>query len=191
MEIEKECYIQQHPKPIRKTQLYNVMEQMEKCICMIKIDNTNGTGFFCKIPINNNNHIVEIPVLMTNYHIINKDLLNNKNKEILFYIEKEGWLNDLKINNRQNRCIYMNEDLDITIIELKESDKINNFLELDTNIIKKGNIGGYVDKSVYAIQYPKGELSVSYGIIQTIDVKKKMIFAIYVVLKKVHLVLLF
>ena len=173
MEIEKECYIEKHPKPMKKTQLYNMMEQMEKCICMIKIDNTNGTGFFCKIPLNNNNNIVEIPVLMTNYHIINKELLNNKSKEILFYIEKKGWLNDLKINNGHNRCIYMDEDLDITIIELKESDKIDNFLELDTNIIKKGNIRGYKDKSVYVIQYPKRELSVSYGIIQEIDAQKK------------------
>ena len=39
-----------------------LLDQMEKCIC--KVDGIRrGSGFFCKID--------EIPVLMTNYHVVN------------------------------------------------------------------------------------------------------------------------
>ena len=47
------------------------------------------------------------------------------------------------MNNRyknielDERIKYRNKEYDITIIELKEKDGINNYLEIDENIIKK------------------------------------------------------
>ena len=47
---------------------------MEKCICKIyKNDGSKGTGFFCKINYDNK----EIPVMITNYHVINDEYIEN------------------------------------------------------------------------------------------------------------------
>ena len=73
-----------------------------------------------------------------------------------------------------NRMKYTNVEYDITIIEINDNDNINNYLELDDKIIndilndRNENIK-YLDKSIYIIQYPKGDLSVSNGIIKNID----------------------
>ena len=58
-------------------------EQMEKCICKIDGDK-KGTGFFCKINYGNK----LIPVLMTNYHVINPDYFE-KNKNLIISINEQ------------------------------------------------------------------------------------------------------
>ena len=68
---------------------------------------------------------------------------------------------------------YTNEQYDTTIIEIKEEDGINNFMELDDGIIddiiyNKNKISQYNEKTIYIIHYPEGQLSVSYGIISGI-----------------------
>ena len=47
-----------------------IVEQMEKCICKLKIDEIEATGFFCKIPFPDKNNM--LPVFITNNHVINK-----------------------------------------------------------------------------------------------------------------------
>ena len=78
---------------------------------------------------------------------------------------------------------YTNKDFDITIIEIKEKDNIKNYLELDENIISSlknnkdnNNNNDYEDKTLYIIQYPEGELSVSYGILNNTCLDKKYDF---------------
>jgi len=46
MEVEKECYISNYPIPMKYNQLKTMIYQIENCICMIKIDSNEGTGFF-------------------------------------------------------------------------------------------------------------------------------------------------
>ena len=76
---------------------------------------------------------------------------------------------------------YTNEEYDITIIEIKEEDNINNYLELDDIIIndvlynKNKNIE-YINETIYIIQYPENKLSVSYGILDKIYEDKKYNF---------------
>ena len=72
------------------------------------------------------------------------------------------------------------KEYDIAIIEIKDNE-IKNYLELDDNIIndilKNNNKNEeYLDKTIYIIQYPKGELSVSYGILNNISIDKKYNF---------------
>ena len=50
---------------IEKNEL--ILDQMKYAIC--KIGDSNGTGFFCKIPINNKDHIIG---LITAFHVFNK-----------------------------------------------------------------------------------------------------------------------
>ena len=76
---------------------------------------------------------------------------------------------------------YTNEKYDITIIELKKEDEINDYLELDDSIINdiinnKNNNDDYIDNTVYIIQYPEGILSVSFGIIKNIYEDKRFNF---------------
>ena len=139
---------------------------MENHICKIENKNGNGPGFFCYIP--NNNKL--LPVLITNNHVINQDTIN-KNK-ILISFNKDKKLIQKQIQLNEKRKIYTNKQYDTTIIEIiKEKDEIDNFLELDDNILNE-YINVY-NKSIYVIQYPKigyyQEASVSYGILKDIQ----------------------
>ena len=92
---------------------------MKNNVCIIKLLNGNkGTGFFCKLICNN----TILPVLITNNHVINQEILN-KNEKILIIINNE--VKEIELE----KIKYTNEEYDITIIEIKEKkDKINNYL---------------------------------------------------------------
>ena len=76
---------------------------------------------------------------------------------------------------------YTNADYDITIIEINEKDQIKNYMQLDDKIIndiiniKNENID-YKDETIYTMQYPEGQLSVSYGILKNIYEDKEYNF---------------
>ena len=109
-------------KPVTKEGTKMILEQMSNCICKINNNNIIGTGFFCKIPFNNN---LKINVLLTSYDIINENYFNFNNKINILL----GDYNELKIINiDNNRNIYYNKLYNITIIELKDYDNINNYL---------------------------------------------------------------
>ena len=172
MADENEGYITGFQNPITYQCTKRIMKQMEKNICKIKIRHEQGTGFFCKIPFPDKNNM--LPILITNNHIINEELLNKTDAEIQLDIKEET--NKIKIN-LNNRMKYTNKEYDVTIIEIKDKDKLNNFLELDDIIINdildnENKNKEYEDKTIYIIQYPKGELSVSYGILANITLDK-------------------
>ena len=175
MEAKKESILTGYPNFIPLECAKKITEQMEKNICKIKIGNEQGTGFFCKIPFPNKNNM--LPVFITNNHIINNELLYKKDEKILVYIEET----DTKKINLDNRLKYTNEEYDVTIIEIKDSDSIEDFLELDENLINniindRNKNDKYLDETIYIIQYPEGKLSVSYGIIDKIYEDKKYNF---------------
>ena len=153
-----------------------ILEQMEKNICIIKIDNNQGTGFFTKIPFPDLNNM--LPVLITNNHIINETLLNENNGKISIRIKQDNFYKTLNLNNRIK---YTQGDYDITIIEIKKEDEINNYLDLDDiiidDILNNNNTNvEYIYKTIYIIHYPKSELSVSYGELKNIYDDKKFHF---------------
>ena len=102
---------------------------MEKNICKITIGKKLGTGFFSKIPFLKK----MLPVFITNNHIINEEILYKKNEKLSLIVEEEN--NPKTIELDENRMKYTNKEYDITIIEIKEKDEINNFLELDDKIM--------------------------------------------------------
>ena len=173
MENQKEAKIIGFPELISYECCTKIIKQMEKCICKIEIDQDKGTGFFCNLPFPDKNKT--LPVLITNNHIINANILYKNNIEIEITVGAE---NDNRRINLNNRIKYTSEKYDTTIIEIKDKDNINNFLELDdkiTNDINNNNLD-YIDKTIYIIQYPKGNLSVSYGILDNIIEDKKYDF---------------
>ena len=171
----KESILVGYPNIISYECSKKIIEQMEKNICKIKIGNEQGTGFFCKIPFPDMNNMLS--VLITNNHVINEKILNIKDYNIEIDIKIE---NNIKKLNLNNRIKYTNKEYDITIIEIKKNE-INNYLELDDNIINdiinNNNYNKeYIDETIYIIQYPENKLSVSYGILDKILLDKNYNF---------------
>ena len=138
-----------------------IVDQMKNSICKIKLENIQGTGFFCKIPFPNNSNYLKL--LFTCYHVITDDFLNKKDVKILLKFNNESNIRELNLNNRIK---YTNKEYDITIIEIKESDNITNYLELDDFLLQGINSDEinneiFIDKSIYIIEYIHGELSPS------------------------------
>ena len=72
--MNQEKLIEKQPLPVSLEGTKKIIEQMENCICKIYPNNgVKGTGFFCKIPFNNN----LLPVLITNNHILNENDIDN------------------------------------------------------------------------------------------------------------------
>ena len=161
--MENEKMIKNSPAPVDIAGTKTILNQMMNCICKIKINATNGTGFFCKIPYKNSS----MKVLMTNYHILN-DIYYKENKEITLFLNDNK---EVKIINLEiERKTYFNKGYDIAIIELKENDGIKNYLELDDNLFKEETKAYYKDISIYTLHYPYGnKASVSYGLSTGID----------------------
>ena len=155
MEIKKN-----YVKPVSVEGTKKILDQMTNCICKIKNNQIIGAGFFCRIPYINN---TKINALITSYQIIDDYYLNQNNKIILLLNSHNE---DKVINLDPNRKIYSSKKYNTTIIELKESDNINNYLELDENIFRNDIKEYYESQSIYILQYLFSETaSVSYGIL--------------------------
>ena len=98
-----------------------ILAQLMNCICKIKIKGTYATGFFCKFSYKKQ----VIKVFMTSNHFFNeKDFGENKKLNLSLNDEKETKTIDLSLE----RKTYFNKDYDITLIELKDEDKIKDYL---------------------------------------------------------------
>jgi len=152
MEDSKESKLMGHPNVISYECTKNIMRQMERNICKIYIDNIQGTGFFCKIPFPNKEKM--LPVFITNNHIIDKNIFNQENIKIHLDIKEEESIKEIILN--KNRLKYTNEEYDIIIIEIKDEDNINNYLELDDIIMndiltQKNYDKEYIKETIYII----------------------------------------
>ena len=134
-----------------------LLEQMIKCICKIE-GAKNGTGFFCKITYEDK----LIPVLMTNYHIIDPDYYESKKNIIVSTKE-----NKIIININENKILYSSpiNEYDLIIIKLNESkNEQNQYLEIDSKIFSDNSEKAFEDESIYILHYPSGgKPSISFG----------------------------
>ena len=165
----QEIIIKEQPIPVSLEGTKKILFQMENCICKINLKNDEiGIGFFCKIPFYNN----LLPVLITNNHILNKDDIDN-NKIIKLMINNK--VKKIEIDNSRKRYTNSDQNIDITIIEIKPNkDGINDYLEIDDIYKNKENIKlENKKKSIYILHYSNEELNVSYGLIKDIIDKKK------------------
>ena len=140
-----------------------ILAQLMNCIFKIKIKGAYATGFFCKIPYKKQ----AIKVFMTSYHFFNENVMKENQKiNLSLNDEKETKSIDLSIE----RITYFNKDYDITLIELKDEDKIKDYLELDDNLFQDNSELFYKNKSIYTLLYQNGENAcVSYGLLHNID----------------------
>ena len=166
--MENEKNIEKYPKTISSKGMEIISEQMKKKVCRISIKNDRGTGFFCKIPYPDDNNLLS--VLITNNHIIDESILENE-KNILISMNNKD-----KEIELEDRIKYTNKEYDITIIEIKEKDEIEDFLELDNNIRNKIN-KSYIGDTIYVLHYPRSEeIGVSYGLFKGVNNHKNYFF---------------
>ena len=126
----------------------------ENCICRIN-GNTKGTGFFCKVKVGGE----LTPVLITNYHVVNDDFMN-QNTKLTFYIKNDLHSIDIKYNK-----IYssIRDEYDMMIIRLKEGE-VNNYLEIDENIFEWDSENNYKNEDIYILHHPNAEeAKISFG----------------------------
>ena len=155
--------MENYPKPVTKDAHKKIMEYLDNSIYKIKgNDNKYGIGIFCNIKVHKKN----IPVLITNYKIINEKYYS-KNNNIKILINNE------LISIEFGFIHYINKDLDISIIEIKEN-KLINILDIDENIYKEESEMCLNKESIYIIHNINKDICVSYGIIN--DMNKKELF---------------
>ena len=159
----KELNIYSEPVPLETTE--KIIEQMKNCVCKINTENgQKGTGFFCKIPFPDFEHL--LPILITNNHVIDESILENEKNKVILLLNNDKEIKEIQI---ENRIKYTNKEYDITFIELKDNDGITKFLELDNNIKTNVNIP-YIGESIYILHYPRSKnVAVSYGILKNIN----------------------
>ena len=143
-------------KPLNSIDLniYNVI----KSVCKIITNEGTGTGFLIKLYRNKK----EFYCLMTNEHLITKNMINLKEKIIIYY-DGQNKRNEiiLDINKRYIKD-YRNKDndLDIIIIEIIKEDNINEQYFLLPYIDEYNN---KINNNIYIVQFPHGNLSYSKG----------------------------
>ena len=159
----KEKIMISSPEPVTLKSTEKIIEQMNNSVCKIN-NNDKGMGFFVKIPYKS----TLLPVLIASNQTIN--IYDIKiNKYISLYLNNDKKIKTIKLDN--NRLTYTNEKLNITIIEIKESeDNLNNkYLELDDEIINffalnKIHEPNYYNESIYSLNYYDDKnIFASYG----------------------------
>ena len=147
--------------PVTMKQTEKILNQMNKSVCKIFGKEKNGTGFFCQLDINNE----KIPVLITNYHIIDDKFIESSNK--IKYKKVNDKISKI-INLNKNKKVYSssNEEYDIMIIKLDKGDEIEDiqYLEIDDSLLFDKSEREYDNRSLYILHFPFGEeIRVSYG----------------------------
>ena len=114
-------------EPATMNQTEIILKQMKKSVCKI-LGPKYGTGFFCKLKINNNNNIL---VLITNYHVIDDTLIESRD-EINVQLGNDKNPRIIRINKNKRIYSSTNTEYDIMIIKLDKDDEINDiqFLEI-------------------------------------------------------------
>ena len=146
--------MQYYPKPATKQCTKKILEQMETSFYTVKDKKGNkGIGIFCNIKYENKN----IQVI-----IINNCKFGEGYNNIL-YISKNAKEAEIELLYLR----YINKELNISIIEVKENkkDKIK-YMEIDDKLFDKNFEMLYNDESIYIIQYSnENNIFLSYGVI--------------------------
>ena len=106
------------------------IEKAKNSICKIESDSGYGSGFFCKIPLQEDGNIL-LNVLLTNEHVINyADAFSEK--DIKLIVDDKEKIISLK----KQRKRWSNKKMDYTCIEILKEDEIKDFYTLDDKILK-------------------------------------------------------
>ena len=169
----KEKELENSPKAIPLEEMIILVDLAKNHVCKITCkDGSHGTGFFCNIEIGWNKHL---KVLMTNNHVLNENDIKI-GQTIKFSINNDDKFFNIFIDN--TRKTYTNNYYDVTIIEIKEYDKIDekSFFDLDKQIFEENAYEIYKKCQIFLLHYPKGiKAEISNGTIKSITEDNKTI----------------
>ena len=131
-----------YPKPVTKETHKKILDYLDNSIYQIKgSDGKYGIGFFCSLKC----HGKKVFVLITNYRIVNENYFQNYDYIDVFIHQK-------LIRIEFNLIYYFNKQLDLSVIEIKENEKLK-ILEIDEDIYKEES-EMYINKeSIYIIKF--------------------------------------
>ena len=143
-----------------------VLHKVCKSICKISYYDEKlskmifGSGCFIKLYKDGK----KLLCLMTNYHVITKEVIQSKTIINIKY-KYEKILIQIKLDEKE-RFIKYNQNLDFSIIEIKQEDKIKDKYFLTPNLNDKN----FINENIIIVQFPlAGKLSKSEGKIIRID----------------------
>ena len=169
----KEKHLKNKTQAISINQVDNISLLSKEKICKIYYYNEKNieitaTGFFCNIP-NGSNSWNSLKVLMTNNHVLNKND-TSIDKIVKFSLNNEKYFYEIKIDKFRN--VYTKQEYDITIIELKEQDKLEkvSFFDIDYRIFKEDFREIFKNEKILLLHYPQGiEMKYSDGALININ----------------------
>ena len=161
--VSNEAHIDGNPHAISKAEMMKIIDQMNRSICKINYLNSNGTGFFCKILISEENQNENYFLgLLTCNHVLDEDIKGKTIKLIINEITYPLYIDE-------PRKIFSDKMKDITIIEIRRGELPNlNFLFLDENIFDKNPENIYQDIYILHFEFGKEE-KYSTGVIASFD----------------------
>ena len=160
---KKEKKINNNNIDLKYQDLKIISEQMESCVCKIERGSSKGTGFFSELRYGKDKDRI-IKTLITCYHVFEgEDLEQEIEIKISFKIHEEKIEKPKTIKLNFQRIIFFDKNLDVIIIEIKNTDRITcKYLEVDGNkdndeyYNENKNLKElYEKKLVYILHYPQ------------------------------------
>ena len=127
---------------------YNI-NKVSPSICKIITNTFVGTGCLIKLNINNN----ILFCLLTNEHVVDREMIKNKENIKLKYDYELKGINIQLDNKKRLIKDFVDIEIDATIVEILPEDNIEEyyFLEPENN-----NIKNIINNPIYIPQYPHG-----------------------------------
>ena len=152
----------------------NNIQLISKGTVKIQINTKIASGFFLKIKRDNK----PFHCLITNQHVITKDMVDNKEAITIIY-DNENKVLKLRLDIKK-RIIVCFKDfyyLDITLVEIIKDDKIKDEFYLLPDVDHNNQFQNFNKKNIEIVQYPEGKvLSFSGGKIEELNKDNANIF---------------
>ena len=147
---------------IRESSLINLppsIIRVSKSICKIVTPFAEATGFLIKFRTGEE----DFYCLMTNEHVIERELVEQK-KKITFYYDGESECNKIYLNSNE-RFIkhFRKKGIDATIVEILPEDNISKDYFLLPIMDYMFNYKNLLKQVITIVQYPKGNSSYASG----------------------------
>ncbi len=149
--IKKQCII--GSPNLVPDEIVNILRE---CVARIEIKNENKifTGFFIKMHLKKSIY----KFLLTCNHSIPQQTIDSKIKIAIYYgLKNEEIKKKIELDTEQ-RFIKTYEELDVTVIEIKEEDGISEYRYLSPDLNYKNGLQHYLNAEVYTAGYPNVQI---------------------------------
>ena len=154
------------PQAIMKESTFYTIDpyiaKVSKAMCKIETNKKISSGFLIKLFKGKKDFFC----LMTNEHTITKEMIAKRSSFNFYYDSSDSQSKTIDLNPQERYIKYFtNINIDVSIIEILPKDNIPKYYFLSANIVYMYNFDKLINQEIAVLQYPKGNLSYSYGII--------------------------